>query len=161
MMMNWPKISIVTPVFNGASFIEACIQSVLSQDYPNLEYIIMDGGSTDGTAEIIRKFSSQLAYWESKPDRGQTHALNKGFARASGDIFGWLNADERYLPGTLDLVAPEAEDLKGRFLIFGNRLFAEANDPDHATLQVVPGWHPHAFMLYTGRTLFSDASFWS
>ena len=161
MIISWPRISIVTPVFNARPFIEACIQSVLGQDYPNLEYIIIDGGSTDGTAEIIQRYSSHLAYWESIPDRGQTHALNKGFARATGDIFGWLNADERYLPGTLELVACTADDLKERFLIFGNRLFAEADTPNSVTLEVVPNWHPHSSMLYAGRLLFSDASFWS
>jgi len=161
MIIRWPKISIVTPVFNACSFIEPCILSVLGQDYPNLEHIIIDGGSTDGTAEIIQRYCSRLAYWESSPDRGQTHALNKGFARAGGEIFAWLNADERYLPGTLELVARTAEELKGSFLVFGNRMFAEAEDPDRATIQAVPGWHPHAFMLYTGRTLFSDSSFWS
>jgi glycosyltransferase involved in cell wall biosynthesis len=160
-MNNWPRISIVTPVFNSGAFIETCIQSVLGQNYPNLEYIIIDGGSTDGTAEIIQRYSPHLAYWESEPDRGQTHALNKGFSRASGDVFGWLNADERYLPGALELVARAAEDLKGHFLIFGNRLSAEADTPDRVTIEVVPNWHPHSFMLYTGRTLFSDASFWS
>jgi glycosyltransferase involved in cell wall biosynthesis len=161
MINHWPRISIVTPVFNAYSFIETCIQSVLDQNYPNLEHIIIDGGSTDGTAETLQKYSSRLAYWESKPDRGQTHALNKGFARASGEVFAWLNADERYLPGTLKLVAYAAEDLKGQFLIFGNRMFAKAETPDHVIIEAVPNWHPHAFMLYTGRTLFSDASFWS
>jgi glycosyltransferase involved in cell wall biosynthesis len=161
MISRWPRISIITPVFNAGSFIEKCIQSVFSQDYPNLEHIIIDGGSTDGTVEVIQKYSSHFAYWESRSDRGQTHALNKGFAQAGGEIFAWLNSDERYLPGTLELVARIAADLKGRFLIFGNRIFAEADDPDHGTVQVVPNWHPHAFMLYTGRTLFSDASFWS
>ncbi len=83
---DWPKISVVTPSFNQSLYIEATIRSVLEQGYPNLEYIIMDGGSTDGTVEIIEKYSNQLTYWVSEPDGGQTDALIKGFDRASGDI---------------------------------------------------------------------------
>ena len=84
----WPKISIVTPSLNQGPFIEETIRSVLLQGYPNLEYIIMDGGSTDESIEIIKKYEPWLAYWESEPDRGQSHAINKGFQRASGDSNG-------------------------------------------------------------------------
>ena len=94
--INFPKISIITPSYNQGSFIEKTIQSVLSQDYPNIEYIIIDGGSTDNTIEIIRKYDKWITYWESEPDRGQSHALNKGFARATGDVFAWINSDDYY-----------------------------------------------------------------
>ncbi len=100
-----PKISIVTPSFNQGKYLEKTILSVLGQDYPNLEYIIIDGGSSDDSVEIIRKYADRLAYWESEPDRGQSHAINKGFARASGEIFGWLNSDDWYHPGALRAVA--------------------------------------------------------
>jgi glycosyltransferase involved in cell wall biosynthesis len=94
-----PKISIVMPSYNQREFIERSILSVLEQDYPNRELIIIDAGSRDGTADIIRKYEKHLAYWVSEPDDGQSDALNKGFRRAGGDIYGWLNSDDLYMPG--------------------------------------------------------------
>lgn len=94
--MNYPKISIVTPNFNGGEYLEQTIQSVLSQDYPNLEYIIIDGGSTDNSIEIIKKYENQISYWVSEPDNGLYHAVQKGFDKSTGEIMAWLNSDDLY-----------------------------------------------------------------
>jgi glycosyltransferase involved in cell wall biosynthesis len=95
-----PLVTVVTPSFNHAGFIRATIESVLSQDYPHLEYIVMDGGSTDGTDAIVREYASRLS-WISERDRGQSHAINKGFTRARGDVVAWLNSDDMFLPGAV------------------------------------------------------------
>lgn len=101
---NLPKISIVTPSYNQASFLEATLKSVLDQNYKNLEYIVMDGGSSDGSAEIIQKYSDRLTYWESAPDKGQADAIFRGFERATGEILAWVNSDDLLLPGSLEKV---------------------------------------------------------
>ena len=100
-----PRITVVTPSFNQAPFLEQTILSVLGQCYPNLEYIVMDGGSTDGSREIIERYAPQLAYWQSQPDGGQAAAINAGFARATGEILCWLNSDDYFLPGALHRIA--------------------------------------------------------
>ena len=89
-MMNPPKVSIVTPSFNQAPFLEKTILSVIGQDYPNLEYLVVDGGSTDGSLEIIQKYSNQIQWWVSEKDSGQAEAINKGFSHASGEIIAWV-----------------------------------------------------------------------
>jgi glycosyltransferase involved in cell wall biosynthesis len=121
-MKDWPKISVVTPSFNQAAFLERTIQSVLSQDYPNLEYIIIDGGSTDHSVDTIKKYADKLAYWVSEKDNGQTHAINKGFRRATGDIVAWLNSDDEYCPFALKNVAEAFMADKDIDFVFGNRI---------------------------------------
>jgi hypothetical protein len=100
-----PRISIVTPTYNGARFLGHAMHSVLAQAYPNLEYIVIDGGSTDGSREMIEREAARLAHWVSEPDQGHAHALNKGFARSTGEIMGWLNGDDLYPAWSLRTVA--------------------------------------------------------
>ena len=100
----WPKVTVVTPSFNQVEFIEATIRSVLLQGYPNLEYIIIDGDSTDGSVGIIKKYEALISHWISESDMGQYDAVNKGFNLASGEIMTWLNSDDMYVPGCLWVV---------------------------------------------------------
>src|SRR5258706_15191827 len=130
-MVALPRITIVTPSYNQAQYVDATIRSVLEQGYPNLEYIVVDGASTDGSAEVIRRHADRLAWWVSEKDGGQSAALAKGFARATGDVLAWLNSDDLYLPGTLATVArvfPPEPDVG---FIYGSRVVI---DPGGATL---------------------------
>lgn len=106
-----PRITVVTPSYNQSQFIEEAIRSVLLQGYPNLEYIVIDGGSTDGSIEVIRKYEQYLAYWVSEKDQGQSSAINKGFAHSTGDILCWINSDDMLKPNALKVVA---QSLKNR-----------------------------------------------
>ena len=101
----WPRISIVTPSFNQGQFIEETIRSILLQSYPNLEYIVIDGGSSDATLDVIKKYEPWLDYWVSEPDQGQPHAINKGIDRCTGEIFNWINSDDLLMPGALQAIA--------------------------------------------------------
>src|SRR4030042_3078168 len=100
-MPQTPLVPVLTPTCNQGRFLEETIRSVLSQDYPNREYLMVDGGSTDGSSEIIQHYASQLTWWVSEPDQGQTDAINKGFAHAKGEILAWINSDDTYLPGAI------------------------------------------------------------
>ena len=102
--VHWPKITVVTPSFNQAPYLEQTIKSILDQNYPNLEYFIFDAGSQDGSAGIIKRYADRLAHYEIGPDQGQSDAIVKGWKRASGDVLCWLNSDDYFLPGALDFV---------------------------------------------------------
>jgi glycosyltransferase involved in cell wall biosynthesis len=117
-----PLVSIITPSYNQALFLEHTIRSVLLQDYPNIEYIIVDGGSIDGSVEIIKSYQEYLTWWVSEPDQGQAQAINKGISRASGDIIAWLNSDDLYLPGAISAVVEVFQDRSEACMVFGNAL---------------------------------------
>ncbi len=115
-----PKISVVMPSFNQAAFIEKSLQSVIGQNYPNLDLIVIDGGSTDGSVEIIKKYAANLSYWVSEPDGGQTHGLIKGFKRSTGEIQCWLNSDDLMADGSLFQVAAFFSNHSEAEAVFGN-----------------------------------------
>jgi glycosyltransferase involved in cell wall biosynthesis len=157
----WPTITVVTPSFNQAAFLEETLSSVLDQDYPNIEYIVVDGGSTDGSVDILRRHESRFAWWVSEPDGGQSAAINKAFARSNGSIMGYLNSDDLLLPGALTRIA--------RFFVrhgsersllapFGGGVFGEG---------VLQSWHepPRRVRarewLTTRTSLFQPSTYWT
>ena len=116
----WPRITVVTPSFNQGQFLEETIRSVLMQDYPNLEYIVVDGGSTDSSIDVIKQYEPSISYWVSEKDDGQTHAITKGFACATGQILAWLNSDDVYRPGALFTVAECFRTHPGLAIAYGS-----------------------------------------
>jgi glycosyltransferase involved in cell wall biosynthesis len=157
--MTLPRISLVTPVYNSAKYIEQTIQSVLAQNYPNLEYFIMDGGSSDGTIDIIRKYQSQISGWHSEPDKGMYDALNKGFARTSGEVMGWISATDQLHTGGLAVVGsvfrdlPQVEWITGRPTGF--------NEEGMTTLVLdTPHWSRSRFLAGANRYIQQESTFW-
>lgn len=124
-MLPRSRISIVTPSFNQVAFVEDTLRSVLDQGYPNKEYIVIDGSSTDGSVDVIRRYADRLTYWVSEKDRGQSHAINKGFAVATGDVLAWLNSDDTYLPGALATVAKCFAEHPGVDLVYGDYVYTD------------------------------------
>jgi glycosyltransferase involved in cell wall biosynthesis len=156
--MTLPKISIVTPSYNQGQFLEETILSVLGQQYPDLEYIIMDGGSTDNSVEIIKKYEKHFTYWVSEEDSGQSAAINKGFSIAAGDILAWLNSDDMYLPGALFYIASRL-DIGQPELLFGNCLhFTDGKEV--ATGSDVSRWHENSNLLLVDY-IIQPSSFWT
>ena len=109
-MSNSDFVSVTIVTYNSGRFIKRCLESVLDQDYPDLEYIVIDGGSTDGSVDILHRYDSRLAYWVSEPDRGQSHAINKGLAVASGEVVAYINSDDYYVPGAFEVALPPFSD---------------------------------------------------
>jgi glycosyltransferase involved in cell wall biosynthesis len=154
---QWPRITIVMPSYQQASFVEETVRSVLLQNYPNLEFIVNDGGSKDGSAEIISRYAPFLTHFESGPDGGQGAAINKGFDRATGEIMGWINSDDFYLPGALFAVAR-------RFLqndadiVYGDAL--NLHEDDGRILEYWQGFWIRRSFLQFGGLFPSHATFW-
>jgi glycosyltransferase involved in cell wall biosynthesis len=156
--MGLPRISIVTPSYNQCRFIEATIQSVLNQDYPNIEYIVIDGGSTDASVEIIRRYENKLAYWVSEKDGGAADAIAKGFRHSTGDILAYLNSDDLYLPGTLRAVADAFQHGRSD-VVYGNTRWIDAVGNPIGERRQTP--FTAAGYLYGGFDLQQPAVFWS
>jgi glycosyltransferase involved in cell wall biosynthesis len=114
--MTLPRLTVITPSLNQAQFLERTLRSVLDQGYPDLEYIVMDGGSTDGSVEILQRYDDQLSYWGSEPDAGQSWAINRGIERATGDVIAYINSDDYYLPGAFAAALPFFEDPSVRWV---------------------------------------------
>lgn len=123
--MDLPRITIVTPSFDQAKYLPETIESVLKQDYPNLEYIIIDGGSTDGSVDVIKRYERHLSYWVSEKDSGQSEAINKGFKKATGELFTWVNSDDVLLPGSLQTVAEYYGKCNQPDIITGNVVYID------------------------------------
>ena len=128
MTSTLPKITVVTPSFNQGHYIEETFRSVISQDYPNLEWFVVDGGSKDNTPDLIRKYESHFAWWVSEKDRNHPHALNKGYAKATGDIFCFVNSDDTLDPGVLHYVAKQFADPKVDWVVGWARYFRDNGD---------------------------------
>jgi len=126
-MVNQPLVSIVTPSFNQAEFLEETILSVLNQDYPNLEYFIIDGGSTDGSIEIIKKYHDHITQWVSEKDKGQTDALNKGFSMAKGEFFAWINSDDVYMPGAISQAVTVLQNRPNVVMVYGDADYIDSH----------------------------------
>jgi len=154
----WPKISVVTPSLNQGRYIKATIESVLEQEYPNLEYIIIDGGSTDGTVGIIESYSEHLAYWVSEPDEGQTDALIKGFNRASGDILCWLCSDDLFESGTLREVAEVFAEHPDWQVVYGDSFWIDANSRPIRFKKEIP--FNRFIWMYDHNYLPQPSTFW-
>ncbi|HYY56588.1 MAG TPA: glycosyltransferase family 2 protein, partial [Pyrinomonadaceae bacterium] len=153
--MSPPRISVVTPSYNQGRYLEETVKSVLDQGYPDLEYIIIDGGSSDTTLEVIKRYEPHLTYWTSEKDRGQSDAINKGLRRATGEIVTWLNSDDLYLPNALQRVAAHFEKtdamlVHGKTELFGNGFDrvvkgADDNDLEFRYLSGMPFPQPSSF----------------
>jgi glycosyltransferase involved in cell wall biosynthesis len=156
---QWPRITLVTPVYNGVRFIEETIRSIVYQGYPNLEYIVVDGGSSDGTVDIIRKYEKHISWWVSRRDKGVYDALNNGFSHSTGDIMGWLNASDLlhtnglFVVGSVFASLPAVEWLTGR----PTRLNPNGMTVDIRTL---PSWSRYRFLAGANKYIQQESTFW-
>jgi glycosyltransferase involved in cell wall biosynthesis len=153
-----PKVSVVVPSFNQAAFVERTLLSILNQDYPDLELIVIDGGSTDGTFEVLERYRKYIAYFHAGPDNGQSDALNHGFSKATGEIVAWMNSDDVYLPGAIHAAVEAFEAAPSASVVYGDWWGIDGND------EVLEIFHAFDFsvghFLYEGFHLNSQAMFW-
>jgi Glycosyl transferase family 2 len=158
--VDWPRITVVTPVFNSARYLEQAILSVISQQYPNLEYFIVDGGSTDGTVDIIRKYEQHLSGWASEPDNGMYDAINRGFARSSGEIMGWISATDMlhtrslFVVGSVFKTLPQVEWITGRPTGFSEEGMAVA------VSRSLKRWSRIRFLAGSNRYVQQESTYW-
>ena len=155
---GWPRLTVVTPSYNQAPYLERTIRSVLLQGYPNLEYIVIDGGSNDGSVEIIRKYERWITFWVSEPDHGQAGAINKGLKRATGELLAWQNSDDIFYPGAFATVAMRSLSRPDAALIIGNINLIDEDDRVLTDLRFVrPTFKA---LLAEGMVLTNQAAFW-
>jgi glycosyltransferase involved in cell wall biosynthesis len=160
------RLTIITPSFNQAAFLEKTIRSVLEQGYDDLEYFVLDGGSTDGSVEILRRYDAQITWWTSEPDDGQTAALNRGIARATGDIIGYINSDDYYLPGAFQHAVGLLETSPHRWAIGASRVEDHTGGEVHKWTPTLPNKGRHWWLIdpwgypqpstFWDRTLFAE-----
>jgi len=155
---NLPRVTIVTPSYNQAGFLEETLRSVLLQNYPHLEYIVMDGGSTDGSVDIIRKYEKHLSYWTSEKDAGASDAIAKGFQRASGEIMAYLNSDDPYLAGAIHAVVRVFQEQPQCQVVFGNTYWTDPSGNVLAERRQTSFWP--ASYLYGGTDMQQPSTFW-
>lgn len=157
-----PRVSLVVPSFNQAKYLTSTLESILSQGYPNLELFVVDGGSTDGSVDIIKAFQKELTWWVSEPDSGQANAINKGFSRSSGEIMAWLNSDDLLLPGALFAIAKELNEYPECDVVYGQRILINEDGKDIGKW-LVPN-HDNNVIKYADfipqETLFWRRSLW-
>jgi len=155
---NWPRVTVVTPSFNQGRYLEQTILSVLNQNYPNLEFIIMDGGSTDNSLEIIRKYGNYLTHWESKHDDGQAAAIADGFRLASGDVLAYLNSDDMYLPGALRKVGEFFKEHELAQFMYGDCLIIDSQNK--VIRRIYPIDFNRDIFLHDNAIIPQQAAFW-
>lgn len=159
-MNELPKISIITPSFNQGEYLEQTILTVLNQNYPNLEYIIIDGGSADNSVDIIKKYEEQISYWVSEPDEGQTHAINKGFKKATGDLVAWMNSDDVYFENAFEHVSQAYNQTNGSFdVYFGDK--ANINQEGRFIREYLyPPFSGWGIKYTTNMNISNQSAFW-
>jgi glycosyltransferase involved in cell wall biosynthesis len=154
-----PLVSIVTPSFDQGEFLEEAIRSVLDQDYEPIEYVVVDGGSTDASVEIIRRYADRLAWWTSEPDSGQVSALNRGFARTNGDYLGWLNSDDTLLPGAVSAMVEELERDPSLVMVYGDAVYTDAESRQAGPLPS-RSWEPERMVRRADNHVVQPSSLW-